>query len=169
MFIRLSPHVSASEALPKIDKLFHSHLPFVPFDYKFADDEYNRKFASEQRIGDLAGFFTTLAILISCMGLFGLASFIAEQRTKEIGIRKVLGASIGNLWKMLSKEFIILVGISCLIAIPLSYYVLHNWLQGYEYRTNIALWILAVTAFGSLAITLLTVSYQAVKAALMNP
>jgi ABC-type antimicrobial peptide transport system permease subunit len=169
MFIRLSPHVSASEALPKIDKLFHSHLPFVPFDYKFADDEYNRKFASEQRIGDLAGFFTILAILISCMGLFGLASFIAEQRTKEIGIRKVLGASIGNLWKMQSKEFIILVGISCLIAIPVSYSVLYNWLQGYEYRINIAIWVLVATALGSLLITFVTVSYQAIKAALMNP
>lgn len=169
VFIRLNPQMSASEVLPKAEKIFHAHLPFVPFDYKFADDAYNRKFAAEQRIGDLAGFFTILAILISCMGLFGLASFIAEQRTKEIGIRKVLGASIGNLWKMLSKEFIILVGISCLIAIPLSYYMLQNWLQSYEYRTDIALWILAVTALGSLAITLITVSFQSVKAALKNP
>ena len=168
-FIKLDPHVSLKEALPKVEKVFHKHLPFVPFDYKFVDDVYGKKFESEARIGDLAGLFTILAILISCMGLFGLASFVAEQRTKEIGIRKVLGASAFGIWKMLLKDFLILVCISCLLAIPISYSLLFDWLQNYEYRTEIALWVLVASAGGTLVITLITVSFQSVKVALMNP
>jgi putative ABC transport system permease protein len=110
-----------------------------------------------------------LAILISCLGLFGLSSFVAEQRTKEIGIRKVVGASVFSLWKMLSKDFVILVIISSLIAIPISYYFLSDWLANYEYRTNIPWWAFVTTGIGALIITLTTVSYQAIKAAMMNP
>ena len=110
-----------------------------------------------------------LAIFISCLGLFGLASFVAEQRTREIGVRKVLGASIFHLWRMLSVDFIVLVVISCLIAIPISWYFLHQWLQQYEYRTPMSWWAFAAASAGALVITLLTVSYQAVRAALANP
>jgi putative ABC transport system permease protein len=167
--IRIDPQASASDALPKIESVFKKVIPTVPFDYKFTDQEYALKFAAEERIGKLASVFAVLAILISCLGLFGLASFVAEQRTKEIGIRKVVGASVFNLWKMLSKDFVVLVVISCLTAIPIAYYFLAEWLKKYEYRTEISWWIFAVTSMAALLITLLTVSYQAVKAALMKP
>ncbi len=113
--------------------------------------------------------FTVLAIFISCLGLFGLASFVAEQRTKEIGVRKVLGASVFSLWQLLSKEFFMLVNISLLIAIPVAYYFMHNWLQNYTYRTDISWWVFTVAGISALLVTLLTISYQSVKAALMNP
>jgi putative ABC transport system permease protein len=167
--IRINPQTSIAEALPKIEAVFKKLVPSAPFDYKFADQEYALKFAAEERVGKLATVFAVLAILISCLGLFGLASFVAEQRTKEIGIRKVVGASVFNLWKMLSKDFVVLVVISCLIAIPIAYYFLAAWLRQYEYRTEISWWIFVVTSLAAIMITLLTVSYQAVKAALMKP
>ncbi|HKZ38122.1 MAG TPA: FtsX-like permease family protein, partial [Chryseolinea sp.] len=167
--IRINPQISTAEALPKIEAAFKKIIPSVPFDYKFADQEYALKFAAEERVGKLSTVFAALAILISCLGLFGLASFVAEQRTKEIGIRKVVGASVFSLWKMLSRDFVVLVVISCLLAILPSYYFLAAWLRNYEYRAEISWWIFALTFVVSLVITLLTVSYQAVKAALMNP
>jgi ABC-type antimicrobial peptide transport system permease subunit len=141
----------------------------MPFDYYFADEQYARKFSSEVRIGKLSTVFAALAIFISCLGLFGLASFVAEQRTKEIGIRKIVGASTYSLWQMLSKDFVVLVVIACVIAIPVAYYYLTGWLQQYEYRTQISWWVFAVTGAGALLVTLLTVSYQAIRAAMMNP
>ncbi|HTE29134.1 MAG TPA: FtsX-like permease family protein, partial [Chryseolinea sp.] len=167
--IRINRQTSIAEALPKIESVFKKVIPSAPFDYKFVDQEYALKFASEERVGKLASVFAVLATVISCLGLFGLASFVAEQRTKEIGIRKIVGASVFNLWKMLSKDFVVLVVISCFIAIPLAYYFLAAWLEQYEYRTEISWWIFALTSLAALAITLLTVSYQAVKAALMKP
>ena len=167
--VRINPKISTAEALPKIETVFKKIVPSAPFDYKFADQEYALKFVAEERVGKLASVFAGLAILISCLGLFGLASFVAEQRTKEIGIRKVVGASVFNLWKMLSKDFVVLVFISCLIAIPMSYYLLTVWLENFEYRTEISWWIFALTFATSLVTTLLTVSYQSVKAAMMNP
>ncbi|HTE29481.1 MAG TPA: FtsX-like permease family protein, partial [Chryseolinea sp.] len=167
--IRINPNSSTAEALPKIEAVFKKVIPSATFDYKFADQEYALKFVAEERVGKLATVFAVLAILISCLGLFGLASFVAEQRTKEIGIRKVVGASVFNLWKMLSKDFVVLVIISCFIAIPIAYYFLTAWLKNYEYRTEISWWVFVVTSMAALAITLLTVSYQAVKAALMKP
>jgi hypothetical protein len=169
MLIKINPRVSVSDALPKIEAVFNKLIPSAPFDYKFVDEEYALKFAAEARIGKLASFFAALTIFISCLGLFGLASFVAEQRTKEIGIRKVVGASVFSLWKMLSKDFVVLVIISCCIAIPIAYYFLHSWLQNYEYRTEISGWIWVVTTLAALVITLLTVSYQTLKAASMNP
>ena len=169
IYIRLNPNLSTHEALPKIEAAFTQLIITAPFDYKFADEEYNAKFRSEERVGTLASIFSSLAILISCSGLFGLASFVAEQRTKEIGIRKVMGASVTNLWQMLSKDFVFLVVISCVIAVPMAYYFLGQWLQQYEYRTEISWWVFAITGFGAVIITLLTVSFQAIKAALMNP
>ena len=167
--IKISPNVSASQALPKIEAVFKKIIPSAPFEYKFADQEYAAKFAAEENIGRLAAVFGGLAIFISCLGLFGLASFVAEQRVKEIGVRKVLGATVINLWGMLSKDFVLLVIISQLIASPIAYYFMHNWLQHYQYRTNISWWVFAATALGAIAITLLTVSYQSIKAALANP
>jgi ABC-type antimicrobial peptide transport system permease subunit len=167
--IKIKPDVSASVALPKIEAVFKNIIPSAPFDYQFVDEEYAKKFASEERIGKLATFFAVLAIFISCLGLFGLASFIAEQRTKEIGIRKVLGASVANLWQLLSKDFVLLVIVSCLVSAPIAYYFMNNWLQKYTYRTEISWWIFAASAAGALTITLLTVSYQAVRAALLDP
>jgi putative ABC transport system permease protein len=167
--IRMKSTVPASKALAAIGGVFKQYNPGSPFEYKFIDQQYAEKFDDEQRIGNLATFFAGFAIFISCLGLFGLAAFVAEQRTKEIGIRKVLGASIINLWTMQSKDFITLVGISCLIATPLAWYILHQWIQQYEYRADISWWIFIVAATGAMVITLLTISYQAIKAALMNP
>jgi putative ABC transport system permease protein len=167
--LRLSPGKPVAESLASIEAVFKKHTPSVPFDYKFADEEYAKKFATEERIGMLASVFAVLAIFISCLGISGLASFVAEQRTKEIGIRKVLGATVINLWRMLSKDFVVLVMIACVIAIPVACYLLLNWLQQYEYHTTIAWWIPGMTGVAALLITLITVSYQAVKAALMNP
>jgi ABC-type antimicrobial peptide transport system permease subunit len=167
--LKLNPNKSASESISIIESVFKKYIPSAPFDYKFADDEFAAKFATEERIGKLALFFAVLAIFISCLGLFGLASFTAEQRTKEIGIRKVLGATVGNLWQLLSKDFLILVIISCLVAAPIAYFFMHNWLQKYDYRTEISWWIFALSGLGALIITLLTVSFQAIKAAVANP
>lgn len=167
--IKLSPEHSAQDALSKVEAVFKKYNPTTPFQSSFVDDDFARKFGNEKRVGTLAAFFASLAILISCLGLFGLASFVAEQRTKEIGIRKVLGASVTNLWRMLSKDFVFLVILSCVISIPLAWYEMNKWLQEYDYRTDISWWIFASSGLGALIITLLTVSFQAIKAALMNP
>ncbi|MBS1751752.1 MAG: ABC transporter permease [Bacteroidetes bacterium] len=167
--IAIKQSVPVTASLKKIESVFKKYSPSSPFNYTFNDENYAKKFADEKRIGSLAAFFTILAIFISCLGLFGLASFVAEQRKKEIGLRKVLGASIYNLWQMLSKEFALLVIISCFIAIPLAWYYLHHWLQQYEYRTSVSLWIFMVSGLGAMTITLITVSFQAIKAALANP
>ncbi|HWD86611.1 MAG TPA: ABC transporter permease [Mucilaginibacter sp.] len=167
--IKIAPNVSAGQALPKIEAVFKKLIPSAPFEYKFADQEYAAKFAAEEHIGKIAAVFAILAIFISCLGLFGLASFVAEQRVKEIGVRKVLGASVVNLWGMLSKDFLLLVFLSQFIAFPVAYYFMNKWLQHYHYRTDLSWWIFAATAIGAILITLLTVSYQSIKAALANP
>jgi putative ABC transport system permease protein len=167
--MRLNPSLSTHEAIARVENIFRSVLPAVPFEFKFIDQEFEKKFASEERIGKLATVFAVLAIFISCLGLFGLASFVAQQRTKEIGVRKVMGASVFNLWKMLSKDFIILVGISIFISTPIAYYMMSRWLNGFQYRTELTWWIFTSAGFGAIVITLLTVSYQSIKAALMNP
>jgi ABC-type antimicrobial peptide transport system permease subunit len=167
--VKVNPQSSASEAVAELNRIFVKHNPNTPFEYKFADDEFAEKFSFEARFGKLVTIFAVLAVFISCLGLFGLASFVAEQRTKEIGIRKVMGASVARLWQMLSKDFVVLVIFSCFIAMPIGYYFMNEWLQFYEYRTEIRWWIFLATSIGVLIITLLTVSFQAVKAALMNP
>ena len=169
MNIRVNAGVAMNKALPKIEAVFKNLVPAAPFNYKFVDQDYAIKFAAEERISRLAGFFAVLAIFISCLGLFGLASFVAEQRTKEIGVRKVLGATLFDLWQLLSKEFAMLVIISLFIAVPLAYYFMHSWLQNYQYRTELSWWIFAMAGFGAIMITILTVSSQAIKAALANP
>ena len=167
--IRMNPAMSAGESLAEIEKVFRKVLPAVPFDYKFTAQEYALKFAGVERVGKLATVFATLAVFISCLGLFGLASFVAEQRRKEIGIRKILGASVANLWKMLSLEFVLLVSVSCLIGVPVAWYMLGRWLQKYQYHTELSPWIFVITCLGALTITLLTVSFQTLKASVVNP
>ncbi|MEP7323716.1 MAG: ABC transporter permease, partial [Saprospiraceae bacterium] len=167
--IRLSPNRSVKESLSMIETLFKKYSPEVPFSYKFIDDEYSRKFGDEQRIGKLATLFAVLAIFISLLGLFGLASFVASKRTKEIGVRKVIGASVINIWKLLSRDFLVLVLISCLIAGPIAYYSMNSWLQKYTFRTGISWWVFGLTAAGAMLVTLMTVSFQAIKAAIANP
>ncbi|MBC8152341.1 MAG: ABC transporter permease [Bacteroidetes bacterium] len=167
--LRLNPAKNARESIATIERIYKRNFPNLPFQYKFVDQEYAAKFASEERIGKLTSVFTTLAILISCLGLFGLASFVAQQRAKEIGVRKVLGASVANLWGLLAKDFLVLVLIAFGIAVPIAWYLLRGWLQQYTYRTELSWWIFAVSGMGALTITLLTVSYQSIKAALMDP
>jgi ABC-type antimicrobial peptide transport system permease subunit len=167
--MRLRPGKSAPDALAKVEKVFRKYAPAVPFDYRFLDQEYDAKFRGEERIGKLAGFFTVLAVFISCLGLFGLASFVAAQRTKEIGVRKVLGASVLSVWTLLSRDFALLVIVAMVIASPVAWYILSSWLEKYEYRTGLPWSVFVWTGVGALAITLLTVSFQSLKAALMNP
>jgi hypothetical protein len=167
--IRINPRASAHDAISAIGAVCKTYSPSVPFSCKFADDEYAKKFSDEERIGKLASVFAVLAIFISCLGLFGMATFMAEQRIKEIGVRKVLGASVFNLWGLLSREFVALVIIALLIAMPLAYYFMNSWLQNYQYRSGMPWWIFVGAAAGALLITVLTVSYQSIKAALMNP
>jgi len=169
VLLKLSPNLSASSAVAKIETVFRQFNPQQPFEYHFIDEEYAQKFNNEQRIGTLAAFFAGLAIFISCLGLFGMASFMAEQRVKEIGVRKVLGASVFNLWRLLSTDFVTLVAISLLIACPLAWFFAHNWLQSFDYRSGISIWIFMATSAAAIIITLVTVSFQSIKAALANP
>jgi putative ABC transport system permease protein len=167
--IRINPGVSAHKAMKKIGEVCRKFAPALPFEYRFIDEEYAKKFATEERVGKLAGIFAVLAVFISCLGLFGMASFMAEQRVKEIGVRKVLGASVVNLWALLSKDFLGLVLIALVIALPLAGYFMGRWLEHYPYRTAIAWWIFAAAGAGAILITVLTVSYQSIRAALSNP
>ena len=153
--IKINPSANAKDAVSKIEPVFKKFNPEQPFEYKFVDEDYAKKFGDEERIGKLASVFAILAIAISCLGLFGLTSFVAEQRKKEIGLRKVLGASVLNVWNLLSKDFVRLVIISFFISVPLSYYFMHNWLQNYNYRTGLSWWIFAVAGAGSLLITII--------------
>jgi putative ABC transport system permease protein len=169
ILIKINAAVSAVEALNKIQSVFRKYAPASPFDYKFVDENFAKKFATEDRIGKLSSFFAVLAIFISCLGLFGMVSFMAEQRTKEIGVRKILGASVFNVWYLLSKDFASLVVMSLFIATPLAYYFMSSWLQNYQYRADLSWWIFAGTGAAALIITLFTVSFQAIKAAIANP
>jgi putative ABC transport system permease protein len=166
---RLSPKIKTQDAVAQLTTIFNKYNPAYPYTYNFADENYASKFNLEMLIGKLAGLFAALAIFISCLGLFGLAAYVAEQRTKEIGIRKVLGASIQQVWLLLSKDFIVLVFISCLIAVPVSFYFLNNWLMNYEYRISIGAGVFLLGGVMALLITVITVSFQSIKAALANP
>jgi ABC-type lipoprotein release transport system permease subunit len=169
VIMKLNPAAGAQRSLAKIEQVLKQYSPAQPFNYQFTDVAYANKFDGETRIGRLAGSFAILAIFISCLGLFGMASFMAEQRTKEIGVRKVLGASVFHVWRLLSKEFVVLVTVSLLIAAPLAYFFMQRWLENFEYRAGIPWWVFILTATAALLITLLTVSGQSIKAALMNP
>jgi len=169
ILMKLNPAANVHESLSKTEAVFRKYIPAAPFEYQFADADFAAKFASEEGLGKLAGFFSALAIVISCLGLFGLVSFVAEQRTKEIGVRKVMGASVFSLWRLLSKDFILLVIVSLVIAMPLSYGFMQNWLRGYSYRAGISWWIFASAGAGAILITMLTISFQSLKAAMANP
>jgi putative ABC transport system permease protein len=166
---RLSPWINTHEAIARLTSIFNKYDPSMPFLYHFADENYASKFNLEVLVGRLAGLFAALAIFISCLGLFGLAAYTAEQRTKEIGIRKVLGATISQVWALLSKDFIALVLISCVIACPIAFYFLHGWLAKYDYRITIGAGVFIVSGCMAILITVVTISFQAIKAALMNP
>jgi putative ABC transport system permease protein len=166
---KLTARANTHNAIAQIEQIFNKYNSAYPFAYQFADDAYGQKFKLETLIGKLAGIFASLAIFISCLGLFGLAAYIAEQRTKEIGIRKVLGASIAQVWLMLSTDFVLLVFISCLIASPIAWYFLHGWLQKYDYRIDIGPCVFVLSAIAAVVITLFTISFQSIKAALANP
>ena len=166
---RINPAMSAGVALKKITPIFRQFDPDQPFEYHFVDADYAEKFSNEERVGQLASVFSGLAVFISCLGLFGLISFVAEQRRKEIGIRKVLGASVVNVWGLLSGDFVLLVSISFVISVPVAYLAMKGWLQNYNYRTAMSWWIFAAAGAGALVITVLVVSVQAVRAALVNP
>jgi putative ABC transport system permease protein len=167
--IKLSPNKPPLEALSAIGAIFRKFSPDAPFDYQFEDEQYAAKFATEQRIGSLARVFSLLALFISCIGIFGMSSFVTEQRRKEIGVRKVLGASVVGVWVLLSREFMTLVLISLALASPAAWYFMHGWLLHYEYHTTITWSIFLIAGIGVVSITLLTVSYQSIKAALENP
>ena len=167
--LKLNPTLPARHSLAQVETVFRQFDSGSPFEYQFTDEQYALKFAAEERLGTLATGFAILAGFISCLGVFGLATFIAEQRTKELGVRKVLGASVLNLWGLLAKDFLVLVLIAFGIATPIAWNLLHQWLYKYEYRTELSWWVFAAVGAGAVLITLLTVSFQSIKAALINP
>jgi ABC-type antimicrobial peptide transport system permease subunit len=167
--IRVKASVPTKDALSKIENVIKKDNPGYPFEYKFVDDSFAKQFSTETLIGKLAMVFSILAIFISCLGLFGLAAYTAERRTKELGIRKVLGASAKGLAGLLSKDFLKLVALSCIIAFPLAWWMMHSWLQPFAYRIKIDWTIFLAAGLLAIAIALLTVSFQAVKAAIANP
>jgi len=157
------------QALASLESICKKLNPAFPFTYQFSDLEYAKLYKSEQIVGGLSRYFSFLAIFISCLGLLGLVMFTAEQRTKEFGIRKVLGASVGSLFSLLSKEFLILVLIATVIAFPIAWFAMHKWLEDFAYRTDISWWIFIIAGISAVLIALLTVSFQAIKAAMNNP
>jgi putative ABC transport system permease protein len=167
--VRLKAGVPQHVAVERMERVYKKYNPGSPFVYQYNDEVYAHKFSAEERIGNLSAVFAGMAIFISCLGLFGLASFVAEQRTKEIGVRKVLGANILSIWSLLSVQFVRLVLISLCIAVPISYTGMKSWLQNYTYHEGISWWIFVIAGLGILLITLVTVSFQSIKAALMNP
>jgi putative ABC transport system permease protein len=169
IFIRLKPTADLTKALAAIHPIFDRYNPSLPFEYRFADEEFNKKFSMENEVGKLAGIFAGLAIFISCLGLFGLAMFLSERRNKEIGIRKVLGASVGNVVLLLSKEFVVLVLAACVIASPIAFWLMKDWLDKYDYRISFNWSVVVLAGLGAILIALLTVSFQAIKAAVANP
>ncbi len=169
MFIKTKDGVPVDKALSDIEGVLKKHNPAYPFEYTFVDDAFNTRFKNEQLVGELAQLFAILAILISCLGLFGLAAYTAEQRSKEIGVRKVLGASVTTIVKLLSKDFLKLVGIAIVIAIPIAWWGMNNWLQDYAYRIEINWWVFIIAGVAAILIALATVSFQAIRAAIANP
>jgi ABC-type antimicrobial peptide transport system permease subunit/AraC-like DNA-binding protein len=166
---RLNPNASRQQATKKIAAIFNKYNPSFPFDYRFADEAYSATYQTEVLVGTLASVFAGLAVFISCLGLFGLAAYVAEQRKKEIGIRKVLGASVQQVWTLLSRDFLTLVAISCVIASPIAFYFLSGWLQKYNYRISIGPSAFIIAAALTIVITIITISYQAISSALANP
>jgi ABC-type antimicrobial peptide transport system permease subunit len=169
MYVRTTEQSDPSHALATIEAVLKKDNPDYPFTYRFVDDQFNNMFTNETLIGALSQVFAALAIVISCLGLFGLAAYTVERRIKEIGIRKVLGASVSGITGLLSLDFMQLVGVAILVAFPVAWWLMHNWLQDYAYRTTIQWWVFAAAGGLALLITLLTVGLHAVRAARANP
>jgi putative ABC transport system permease protein len=169
MYVRLKKQANTETALSQIQNVLKKDNPAYPFTYQFVDDQFNNMFFVETLIGSLAKIFASLAIFISCLGLFGLSAYTAERRTKEIGVRKVLGASVANITTLLSKDFLQLVFISCIVAFPVAWWMMHNWLQNYKYRIEISWWIFLAAGISAILIALITISFQSIKAAVANP
>lgn len=169
LYVRIKPQTDPQKALATLEAVLKKNNPAYPFEYSFVDDQFNQQFKAEMLISTLSRVFALLTIIISCLGLFGLSAYTAERRTKEIGIRKVLGASVTGITGLLSKDFLQLVFISTLIAYPLAWWTMNKWLQGYAYRINISWWVFLIAGAGAMVIALATISFQSVKAALMNP
>jgi predicted permease len=169
LYVRLKPQANVDHALSTLQEVMKKDNPAYPLQYKFADDQFNEMFLNEVLTSKLSTIFTILAIIISCSGLFGLATYTAERRIKEIGIRKVLGASVAGITTLLSKDFLQLVAIACLIAFPAAWWIMHNWLQNYEYRIEISWWIFLAAGISAILVAIITISFQSVKAAIANP
>ncbi|HEY1872652.1 MAG TPA: FtsX-like permease family protein, partial [Chitinophagaceae bacterium] len=170
MYVRLKPTANLEAALKEIENVLRKNNPSYPFTYQFVDDLYNKMFLNEALIGKLSRVFAGLAIFISCLGLFGLAAYTAERRTKEIGVRKVLGASVTGIASLLSKDFLKLIIISCIVAFPVAWWAMNNWLKKYDkYRIEISWWVFFAAGISAILITLLTISFQSIKAAAANP
>lgn len=169
LYVKSKAGISSGSVLASLEETLKKYNPAFPFEYIFVDDAFNSRFKSESLIGNLTQIFALLAIFISCLGLFGLSAFTAEQRKKEIGVRKVLGSSVPNIVKLLSKDFMFLVLMALIVAIPLSWWAMHEWLQGFAYRISIQWWVFALAGVVAVSIALLTVSFQAIKAAIANP
>jgi ABC-type antimicrobial peptide transport system permease subunit len=167
--LKLDAKRSTAELIPAVEAIFRRYNPDYPFEYHFVDEDYARKFEDTRRIATLTGLFAGLTIFISCLGLFGLATYMAENRIKEIGVRKVLGASVMSIAALLSGEFMALVLVSIIIAIPVAWYVMNLWLHDFEYRVGMQWWIFVVSGVLAIIVSLLTVSYQAIRAALLDP
>jgi putative ABC transport system permease protein len=169
MYVRFKAEKGIEQSLTSIQSVLKKYNPAYPFDYRFVDDQFNQMFLSEMLVSKLSRVFASLAIIISCLGLFGLAAYTAERRTKEIGIRKVLGASVPGLARLLSLEFLQLVILSCLVAFPLAYLAMHSWLKNYQYRITINWWVFAIAGISAIIIAVVTISFQSIKAAMSNP
>ncbi|HMH33956.1 MAG TPA: FtsX-like permease family protein, partial [Puia sp.] len=167
--MKLNDKNPTEKNIATIGKIFKQYNPGYEMNYHFADSEYEKKFNDEKRTATLASLFALLTISISCLGLFGLSSYMAENRTKEIGVRKVMGASVAEIARLLSKDFLMLVLMAFVIAAPLGYWAMHSWLQSYPYRISIEWWVFAIAGAGALLIALFTVSFQAIKAGMSNP
>ena len=167
--MKLNPANSTAQNLKQAEAIFKRYNPEYPFEYHFIDEEYAQKFEDEQRTGTLAALFAGLTVFISCLGLFGLATYMAENRVKEIGVRKVLGASVTGIATLISKDFLKLVGVSFVIAAPIAWFAMYKWLQGYPYRVDIHWWVFAIAGALSIGIAVITVSFQSIRAALANP
>jgi len=169
MYVRIKQQADIEKTLTAMQGVLKKDNPAYPFDYRFVDDQFSQMFTSEMLVSKLSRVFASLAITISCLGLFGLAAYTAERRTKEIGIRKVLGASVPGLAGLLSKDFLQLVILSCVIAFPVAYWAMHDWLKKYQYRIAINWWVFILAGVTAVVIAVATVSFQSIKAALANP
>jgi len=169
LYTKLSADAHISAVIDQVKSEYNKYAAASPFEYYFLDDAFDSLYKAESRLANILTVFTTLSIIIACLGLLGLVTFIAVQKTKEIGVRKVLGASIVSIWNLLSKEYLVLIAVAFLIAAPVAWLLMKTWLQNFAYRTSLDWWIFLATILSTITVALLTVSYQAIKAAIANP